>query len=80
MSKARLTIVAAISMLMGFSAAVWDPLHAQDGAKSCSIARNFGTVKAVWGDRLVFENDQSGTIRVVDERCRVRQIIQKGGR
>ena len=76
MSKLRASVVAIIGIAIGFSAAIWNPVQAQDTPKSCTIARNFGLVKATWDNQLVLESP-TGTIRLVDDRCRVRQIIQR---
>lgn len=76
MSKLRVAIVATIGIGIGLSAAIWNPVEAQDSPRSCTVARNFGTVKTMWDNQLVFESS-TGTIRLVDDRCRVRQIIQR---
>ena len=76
MSNVRVWVIAAIGLGIGLSAAIWNPVQAQDTAKSCTVARNFGTVKTTWDNQLVFES-ASGTIRLIDDRCRVRQIIQR---
>jgi hypothetical protein len=76
MSTLRVAIVATIGIGIGFSAAIWNPVQAQDTPKSCTVARNIGTVKTTWDNQLVFESP-TGTIRLVDDRCRVRQIIQR---
>ena len=78
MSRVRFALVLTVGVVLGFAASLWNPLLAQGDVRSCSIARNFGTVKAAWDEWLVFENEQNGTIRLVDDRCRVRQIMQKG--
>jgi hypothetical protein len=45
MSTLRVAIVATIGIGIGFSAAIWNPVQAQDTPKSCTVARNIGTVK-----------------------------------
>jgi hypothetical protein len=76
MSKLRASIIASIGIGIGFSAAIWNPVQAQDTPKSCTVPRNFGLVKTTWDNQLVFESS-TGMIRLVDDRCRVRQIIQR---
>ena len=76
MSKGRLLVIAAVGLGLGFSATIWNPVQAQDTPKTCTIARNFGSVKATWDNQSVLES-VNGTIRLIDDRCRVRQIIQR---
>ena len=76
MSKGRLLAIASVGLALGFSAAIWNPVQAQDNPKSCTIARNFGSVKTTWDNQLVLES-VNGTIRLIDDRCRVKQIIQR---
>ena len=76
MSKGRVLVITGVGLAIGFSAAIWNPVQAQDTPKSCTVGRNFGTVKTTWDNQLVFES-ASGTIRLIDDRCRVRQIIQR---
>ena len=73
-----------LGMLIGLALATltrFDVLHAQQAnvfasPARCSVTLAFGPLRGMWDSWLVFE-DGKGTLRAIDDRCRVRQVIDR---
>ena len=81
---ARTSLLLIVGISIGFALAsltTSDILHAQQAAafappSRCSVTLAYGPLRGMWESWLVFE-DGKGTLRAIDDRCRVRQVIDR---